>query len=69
MSPRQLIARSNQKARGIHQKVRVERWTLGFQWLPDPKDAGLYSDDSFRVEPFPGGYVVMNVRNGARVGK
>lgn len=36
--------------------------------LPDPKDAGCYSDDTFAVEPFPGGYVVMNVRNGARVG-
>lgn len=36
--------------------------------LPDPRDAGLYRDETYAVEPFPGGYVVMNARNGARVG-
>lgn len=36
--------------------------------LPDPKDAGLYSDETYRVEPFPGGYCIVNVRSGARLG-
>lgn len=36
--------------------------------LPDPTAAGLYTDDTYAVEPAPGGYIVMNRRNGARVG-
>jgi len=36
--------------------------------LPDPRDAGLYRDETYAVEPFPGGYALMNIRNGARVG-
>jgi hypothetical protein len=36
--------------------------------LPDPADAGLYSDATYRVVPFPGGYAVENVRSGARLG-
>ena len=36
--------------------------------LPDPKDAGLYADDNYRVEPHPGGYVVVSVKSGAQLG-
>jgi hypothetical protein len=36
--------------------------------LPDPKDAGLYSDQTYAVEPFPGGYCIINKKSGARLG-
>ncbi len=36
--------------------------------LPDPKDAGLYSDETYLVEPFPGGYAIVNRKSGARLG-
>jgi hypothetical protein len=36
--------------------------------LPEPKDAGLYSDEMYAVEPFPGGYAIMNKKSGARLG-